>query len=307
MDLRKLLLRFLLMGVPFALVFGVVAVVDPYNKFRVCDAVPDTLKQKNLYHDGRTMAFSNLMWELTAFDREPCPNVIIGDSRLSYFPIDHLDEVTRERWFNFGVPGGNYRSMFDTFWHADSVCALKNVYLQVSFRGMNAANNWDVFHEPKLVSAQPLMYLTSRRVIEATALNIRSLLAPRSVHYDVLPPDQWQRVKAMERSSDSSFVYDPKVVGELERIATRCGEKNIHLVLVDFPTHADVQALHNTSGLEHLRASYRVEMASIATYLDLDTDSGFARDRANFRDPLHLTRNAQRELIDVVWGGRKLE
>lgn len=306
-DLRKLLLHILLMALPFALIFTTVVVVDPYDMFRVSSAVPDSLKEKNLYHDGRTMAFSNLMWEMNAFKRDPCPNVLIGDSRLSYFPMDHLDSVAGQRYFNFGVPGGNYNSMFDTFWYADSLCELKNVYLQVSFRGMSAASDYDLFHEPELVSGEPLMYLTNRRVLEATVLNVASAVAPGRVKYDELPPDQWQRVLAMERVSDSLFTYDPRVLEGLRRVAARCREKAIHLVLVDFPTHADVHALAAQAGLALLHERYRADMRAIAPYIDLDNGNDLSAERSNFRDPLHLTQDAQRRLVDAIWGGRAAE
>ena len=85
MGTRTFFLWIAAIAAPFALVFATVAVVDPYNYFGWSNAVPDDLKRKNLYHDGRTMPFSNLLWKLVEFPKASHPNILLGDSRLSHF------------------------------------------------------------------------------------------------------------------------------------------------------------------------------------------------------------------------------
>ncbi|MCB9170612.1 MAG: hypothetical protein H6597_01900 [Flavobacteriales bacterium] len=302
MGLRRFLLRCLLLVAPFLVVLGAVWLVDPYGLFHPDGIVPKELKLKNLYHSGRTMPFSNLMWKLCAFRREPSPNVLLGDSRLSHFDLGHLEEVSGERYFNFGVPGGNYRTIRDVFQWADTLEGLRTVMVQVSFRGLNSGLDWDLVNEPRTLADAPLLYLTNRRVLEATALNLYSWAFPQFVHYDVLPPDQWQRVLEMERTNASEFTPDTAVYGILQHIADRCRTQGARLLLVEYPTHSDVRTIYAEAGLSEERRRYVDHLRHIADFIDLDQPGLFPDDHRFWRDPLHLTTENQRLVIDRVWG-----
>lgn len=305
MGTRRLFRWIAALALPFALVFGTVLVVDPYNYFGLFHAIPDTLKRKNLYHDGRTMPFSNLLWKLIELRRTPQDRILLGDSRLSHFDLDHLERVSGHRWYNLGVPGGNTRTMADLFTYA-AQAPLKEVLVQVSFRGMNRGMDWDLYGEPRLLLDQPFLYLSNRRVLEATVLNLRSALLPATVRYDVLPPDQWQRVLDMERANATDFTPDSAAFGRLERIAARCRAMGCALRFVEYPTHPDVQRIYDEAGLEPQRKAYLERLRRLAPVIDLDRPGLFAADKALWRDPLHLTTDAQRAVIDTVWaaGGR---
>jgi len=302
MGPRTLLKHGLLLIAPFALILGTVAWVDPYGMFGWKGPVPIELKEKNLYHSGRTMPFSNLMWKLVAFKQKPVRNVLLGDSRLSHFDVGYLREVDGRTWFNFGVPGGNVRTLADVFSYADSATILERVMVQVNFRAMNKGFDWDLFHEPALLVNEPLLYVTNRRVIEATGLNLISRFWPEKLSYDAVPKDQWERVLKMERDNAASFTFDEQAFARLEQIAERCHARGIKLVFVEYPTHDEVRSIYSEAGLDDERAQYAARMRSMADYLDLDHDGVFPADRSLWRDPMHLTEEAQRLLIDRIWG-----
>jgi phosphoglycolate phosphatase-like HAD superfamily hydrolase len=302
MGSRTLLKHGLLLIAPFALILGTVAWVDPYGMFGWKGPVPVELKEKNLYHNGRTMPFSNLMWKLVAFERQPVRNVLLGDSRLSHFDVGHLREVDGRTWFNFGVPGGNVRTLADVFAYADSTTGLERVMVQVNFRAMNKGFDWDLFHEPSLLVNDPLLYLTNRRVIEATGLNLISRFWPEHLAYDAVPKDQWERVLKMERENAMSFTFDDKAFDLLKQIAERCHDRGIQLLFVEYPTHDEVRRIYSEAGLDDEREAYATRMGGMANYLDLDRDDVGPADRTLWRDPMHLTGDAQRLLIDRIWG-----
>ena len=302
MTVRRLLRWIAALALPFALVFGTVLVVDPYNYFDRFHAVPDTLKRKNLYHDGRTMPFSNLLWKLIELRRTPQDRILLGDSRLSHFDLDHLERVSGQRYYNLGVPGGNTRTLADLFGFA-AQAPLKEVVVQVSFRGMNRGMDWDLYSEPRLLLDQPFLSLSNRRVLEATLLNLRSAWWPATVQYDALPPDHWQRVLEMERANAADFTLDSAAFGRLERISARCASQGCSLRFVEYPTHPEVQRIYADAGLQPLRAAYLDRIRALAPLIDLDRPGLFPTDRDLWRDPLHLTTTAQRAVIDTVWGG----
>ena len=301
MGVRKLLFRMALICAPFALVFGTVVLVDPYNYFNWCHLVSDGVKLRNLNHDGRTMAFSNLMWKMKEYRRTPAPNVLIGDSRLSYFDLDHLEEVTGESWYNFGVPGGNHRTAADVFGFIDSIAAPRTVWMQVSFRNMAVGQDYDLYGEPSAVEGTPSLYVSNRRVLAATALALKAHWSPESIEYDVLAPDHWQQVITMETEAAERFSMDTTFYARLEAIAQRCKQQGTELVFIEWPAYHALRSIRTNAGLEGSSVQYRERMARIARYIDLDTPGNtISADSSNYRDPLHLNIVAQRKLIDAV-------
>ncbi len=276
MSTRTFVKRIAAIAAPFALIFGAVVVVDPYAYFGWSHIVPDDLKRKNLYHDGRTMPFSILLWTLIEFQRNPQDHILLGDSRLAYFDMDHLQEVSGKRYYNLGVPGGNTATIADLFAFASNKIQLKDVVVQISFRGMNTGFDWDLYSEPRLLLEQPFLYLTNRRVLEAAALNLKSAVAPASMVYDQTPPDQWQRVLSMEKDNAGSFHLDTTAYERLQRIADRCAAIGCQLRFVEFPTHPDLQRLYTEAGLAPQRQAYMTRLAEIATTIDLDLPGLFS-------------------------------
>ncbi len=284
-----------------------VVMVDPYNYFGWSRMVPNEIKLKSLYHSGRTMAFSNMMWDLLRFREKPVERVLLGDSRLTRFDLGHLEEVTGQGYANMGIPGGNFHTIASLFNYTDSIAHLKEVVVQVSFQGMSQGNDWDFYAEPRLLLGKPLLYVTNRRVLEATLLNVQGTLAPGSVAYDKLPPDHWQMVLDMQRHNAENFHFDTSNFALLQHIADRCRATGARLTFVEYPTYPDVQEIYKKAGLEPLRERYIARLSSMATTIDLDRPGRFPVDRADWRDPLHPTAEGQRKVIDAIWGSQKME
>lgn len=298
---RRFLLQCALLALPLFLLFGLVAWVDPYGLFGNSGPVPVELKKKNLYHSGRTMPFSNMMWKLVEFRRSPAPDIMLGDSRLSYFDIAALKKATGHTYYNFGIPGGNYSTIDKLFRYADSLTTLRNVYVQVSFRGLNVGNDFDIYQEPSMLLDKPYSYVYNRRVLEATGLNLMSWLLPSTVAYNKPSPDQWNEVLDAERANAEHFVTDSTVFTRLQRMADRCRAEGAKLVFIEYPTHPDVQAIYGVPDLAPARTAYMERLGRIAPLIDLDRPGMFPVDRSFWRDPLHLTVDGQRSLIGLIW------
>jgi hypothetical protein len=299
---RRFLIQCLKLSLPMLALFALVAWVDPYCLYHTGGPIARDLKEKNLYHSGRTMPFSNMLWKLVDFRRHPARNILLGDSRLSYFDLDSLRSLTGDTYQNLGVPGGNYVTIDHTFRYADSLANLQNVVVQVSFRGMHAAQHFDIYAEPAAILAQPWSYMYNRRVIEAAGLNIYSALFPNSLHYDVPGEDQWRTVLEAEQAVAENWIMDSTVFDKLQHIADRCAAEGARLLFVEYPTHPDLQRIMHDAGLSPAREAYLARLRTMAPVLDLDQPGLFPTDRAFWRDPLHLSIDAQRELITRIWG-----
>jgi len=298
----RLLLKCALIASPILLQFGLVAWVDPYELFGEHGPVPHVLKEKNLFHSGRTMPFNNVMWKLVEFDRSPQQCVIFGDSRLAYFDLDTLEKISGDRYFNFGIPGGNQRTLKDLFAFADSLAPLSTVYVQLSYKTLNKGARHDLYREPRKLLDEPLLYVSNRRVVEATGLNLLSWKFPDRVTYDQPSPDQWRMVLDAERANVAHFELDTNVYHELQHIADRCHAKGANLVFLEYPTHPDAQHIYGDAGLEPVRDAFLQRLRRMAQVVDLDRPGMFPADRSFWRDPVHLTIDAQRTLITHVWG-----
>lgn len=299
---RRFLLQCLKLSLPVFALFALVAWVDPYSMYHVGGPVPRALKEKNLYHSGRTMPFSNMMWKLIDFRRYPATDILLGDSRLSFFDLDNLKTLTGDAYYNLGIPGGNYVTIDHTFRYADSLAQLRNVMVQVSFRGMHAGQSFDIYAEPAGLLKRPWSYVYNRRVIEAAGLNMYSSLFPESLRYDVPDENQWQNVLDAERDAAIQWRTDTTVYQKLQHIADRCEAEGAHLIFVEYPTHPDVQRIMQEAGLAAEREAYMARLSTMATVVDLDRPGMFPADRGFWRDPLHLTVDAQRQLTAKVWG-----
>lgn len=297
----RFLLQCLKLSLPMFGLFALVAWIDPYALYHTGGPISRELKEKNLYHSGRTMPFSNMMWKLVDFRRNPESNILLGDSRLSYFDLDSLKARTGEAYYNLGVPGGNYVTIDHTFRYADSLTHLRNVMVQVSFRGMHAGQNFDIYAEPAGILERPWSYVYNRRVMEAAGLDVYSQLFPASLKYDVPGQDQWQSVLDAERAAAEAWTMDTTVYQKLQHIAERCKAKGARVVFVEYPTHPDLQQIMHAAGLSTAREVYLTRLRSMAPVIDLDQTGMFPADRSFWRDPLHLTVEAQRALISRIW------
>ncbi|MBX2971944.1 MAG: hypothetical protein KF797_02475 [Flavobacteriales bacterium] len=298
---RRFLLQCLKLSLPVFALFALVAWVDPYCLYHTGGPVSRGLKEKNLYHSGRTMPFSNMLWKLVDFRRNPEANILLGDSRLSYFDLDSLKALTGDSYYNLGVPGGNYVTIDHTFRYADSLATLRNVMVQVSFRGMHASQNFDIYAEPAGLLERPWSYVYNRRVIEASGLNVYTTLFPNSLAYDVPGADQWRDVLDAERAAAEQWAMDTTVYQKLQYIADRCRAEGARLILVEYPTHPDLQRIVQEAGLGPAREAYLTRLRTMAPVVDLDQPGMFPADRSFWRDPLHLTVDAQRALIPLIW------
>ncbi len=298
---RRFLLQCIKLSLPVLGLFALVAWIDPYQLYHTGGPIPRALKEKNLYHSGRTMPFSNMLWKLVELRREPSPNILLGDSRLSYFDLDSLEHLTGDRYYNLGVPGGNYVTMDHLFHYADSLATLRNVVVQVSFRGMHASQTFDIYAEPATILAQPWSYVYNRRVIEAAGLNLYSLIFPDAIAYDVPGEDQWRTVLDAEKAAAQDWVMDTTVYQKLAHMAERCRAEGARLVFVEYPTHPDLQRIMHDADLDAARKGYLDRLRTMAPVIDLDQPGLFPTDRSFWRDPLHLTVDAQRALIARIW------
>lgn len=300
MELRRFITRSSLIIAPFLIISVLVILIDPYQQYCGPEIVDIDRKKANLFKHEDRMVFSNALWKLNEFKNSPKKNIIIGDSRLSRFDESRVRSLTGIELFNFGITGGNFHSLIETFWIADSLVELENVYLQISYRLASTNADWPVLRSPLKVSGSLIHYVTDKRVIASCLDLLRSDKTPGTA---TLPLDDWERKMEMERSLLRSFVPDTNLVGNLRKVADHCKERGINLTFIAFPSSPDVVELYEQSPHKEQRSAFIQELSELAPVYDLCHSGDTLSSLKNlYRDPLHGTIENNNMLIDRVWG-----
>ncbi|MCB9184370.1 MAG: hypothetical protein H6591_10650 [Flavobacteriales bacterium] len=301
--MKRLVRWLILLALPFVLLLGGAAWIDPFNYFDGPSPVPLETRRANLRHSGETMPYYTLAWKLIEYKRRPVADIIIGDSRLTRFDAALVSSITGRELYNFGVPGGNTPSMFRTFWYADSLTRLEHVYLQTGFRNWSATQDYDIWEGPAWVSESVVHYVTDREVLGAAWLAARAQWAPGGVKPEPLASDQWEKVIANERGIQKAYAPAPRFADELRRVAQRCKERGIELVIIDLPVHDEVHRMEKEEGREAEIADYKRLMRSTADYYDFSGPSAITVDRAEYIDALHTSKELLDGVIREIWQG----
>lgn len=299
--MRRLIRWLLLLALPFAVLMGGVAWIDPFNYFDAASPVPLETRKANLRHSGAVMPYYTLAWKMIEYRRRPVADIIIGDSRLTRFDAELVSRITGRELYNFGVPGGNTPSLFKTFWYADSLVELKTVYLQTGFRNWSAAQDYDIWEGPAWSTGSVIHYLTDRDVLGKAWLDARAHWG--TVRPEGIAADQWETVMRNERAVLENYTPSARFAEELRRVAARCNERRINLVIIDLPVHNEVHAIERELGREEAIAEYKALMRSAGTYYDLSGPSAITADRAEYIDALHASKDLLDGVIREIWQG----
>ena len=294
--LARLIGKLALLASPFALIAAVVFAVDPYNRVG-SHLVSDAVKRRS------AAALNPVLWNLSRFDAEPRPWVLLGDSRMGNVLEDSVAARVGMPVANLAFGGASLDEVIQAFWIADARTRLSAVDIAIGFSQYSDYEHSDRTALYRTITAQPLLYFVSRTVLRATALTV--LAAREGAPPMGRPHDRGQFWAAQEEAyGDQLFrVYrhPDQYQKELGRIADRCRARGIRLRFIVFPTHASLRARMTPFGLDAEFTRFKRELAAIAPTLDFDQDNEVTRGRENFTDPVHLTAEVNRRLLDEIW------
>ena len=299
--MRNLIRWLLLLALPFAALMGGVAWIDPFNYFGAASPIPLETRKANLRHSGAVMPHYTLAWKMIEYRRRPVADIIIGDSRLTRFDASLVSRIMGRELYNFGVPGGNTPSLFKTFWYADSLTELKSVYLQTGFRNWSAAQDYDIWEGPAWSTGSAIHYLTDRDVLGKAWLDARAYWG--TVQAEGIAADQWEVVMRNERAVLEGYAPSARFADELKRVAARCKERGIKLVIIDLPVHNEVHAIEREQGLEQAITDYKARMRSAGMYYDFAGPNSITADREEYIDALHTSKDLLDGVIREIWQG----
>jgi len=321
-EFKQFFIRLLIFCSPFLCFALGVLIVDPYNYTGVSRFITDASKKSGFNRDPALMPFGYTLWNMIQFRRQPSANVLIGDSRVATLNVDYLRKITGQQYYNFGIPGGDCRSICDTFWYVARYTELKRVYIGISFHTYNDWSNRKVFTAPRGILNNPLRYFTDRNVLKTACNILRGLTTPKPLPANrdqfrakkgkELPPqsgadndhknETWSIVLQGLAGEYQRWQYPESTYAELKRISEYCRSKQISLVFVVFPTSIEQQSLIIQAGLADSFSRFKQDIAGLGAVYDFDYPNEITIHRENFVDPMHLTAPILERIMNEVWG-----
>ncbi|MFC1462769.1 hypothetical protein ACFLQU_04100 [Verrucomicrobiota bacterium] len=296
---------------PFCVVGLLVGIVDPYNYFSA-EGIIGVEAKRTISRD-----INNTMWALIEYNRAPCPNILLGDSRMGRLRASAVVQGSDEVYADLSYVAGTLPEMCATFWFASERTALKKVCFQVELGHYNMSNSGDRVSGAKAVLRNPLLYLFNRNVLKAAWLVAKAEPARRKAGAgrtgapamgkpDMTKDAFWKyQLTVNAKRYYDNFVYAEQYQAELARISAYCKENGIELVFVILPTHTDLQDVMAGYGLAEARGRFLRDLAGLGRVLDFNYPNDMTRDRENFSDPFHIVHDITVTVAEEVWGGKR--
>jgi hypothetical protein len=305
--MKNFLIRLFLFVTPLLGIALLVVIIDPYNYFHDHSFVPDQAKIRVINRSAESMPRGNTLWKRIDFKRHPSKNIIIGDSRAFDLNVDTIKKISNIGFYNFGVPGGNYKSIIETFWYVTGIVKPERVYIQVGFHNYSESSAYNLMEDAGKVCKKPYFFFSRFYFFEESFLDVYysfkgKTASPGEDKFDL---QTWNTI--LKNQGDNSLIsmkYPAAYYAELQKIAAYCKENNIELAFIIFPDQQDFHNLITEHALGNMYDKYKEDIHSLGKVYDFDdTSSAIIKKRSNYRDIYHLRHDIiYNTIIRRIWG-----
>lgn len=298
----KLFKKILLIAVPFVILGAYVIIVDPFDYFNYFSFIPDSVKYESVYN------INPVLWDTFKFVHGPCPNIIIGDSRAQLISTEYLRMKTGKQFKHLSANAAKINEIIDYFWLANSLSKLKTVYIVLNFNMYNYYAFANRVAGAKAAIKNPLLYIFSNNVVRASFLVTKSIISNYRNIESARPfsKDEFWSWILNTRSYEQygKWKYPMKEHERLKEVGEYCENNGIELIIIIAPHHVDFQEKVGEFNLNNEQEEFKRDLVKIAKTFDFDFASELTKNKANFRDPLHVTEEVENSIIDEVLSGK---
>jgi hypothetical protein len=302
--MKRFLKKSLVFLLPVAAYMLAVSLVDPYSMFR--SPVQSGLTFRQSLKDSVAAGVDNALFKIVRFRNDPCPNIILGDSRMYSLDSNRIRDIAGERYFNLSIQGSSFREIADAFWFAAERTELKRAYIGLNFLLFNESFRKDRTSTARAMIGNPLLYFCNYTVVKPTAYMMYTLGsgAPDLGRPNMTKEEFWRHVLFKETVPGylNKYVYPTSYVEELRRMADYARGRGIDLRFVVPPTHVDLQKRVAEMGFAVEEAKFKAQLRALAPTYDFEYPNPLTGDTANFKDPMHYTPEVGLRLISEIWG-----
>jgi hypothetical protein len=286
----------------FVLIFIVVVppvfYVDPFGVFAKPSVISEPIRSQY------AQQVNQVFWKLPAYNRDPAPNILLGDSQMARLSDQDIASVTGQKYSNLAYGGGTLRESISTFWFASQRTRLRRVFFGISFMEYNAYSRDRVTQAEEIVR-NPALYFLNSDVLETTEYDVAETIFH---HHTNLGPTMsrdafWASQLDYLNTRFKRDASPGTLKDDVRKIVEYCRARGISILFIIPPQHAEVRHRIQELGVEGQYQQFKSDLASMAPVYDCDIDSDLTRDKNNYGDPFHLTDSAARQLVADLWSG----
>jgi hypothetical protein len=243
------------------------------------------------------------LWKLIEFKNLRSTRIILGDSRANIIKDFHLREITGSDYYNFAYPGGTLIDMIETFWYANDLTRLEEVYMGINF---NLYNNYETNNNVKQAESimKDFFSYSFSKITFITSLNaIKKQFFVKDLQIGNPDMDRsgfWNYVLDVTgRRFYQKYKHPDKYRDDLIRISEYCKANKIKLIFFIPPNHVEWQKRVTDFELEEEYKTFLKDILSLGTVYNLDVANDFTGNKDNFYDPMHILNDSI--LIQTIW------
>ncbi len=305
--MKKYLSKILIFSSPIILVIVFIIVIDPYDFINISHVISDSDKIKVLNRSNASEPRGNVIWKYISYRRKPIENLLIGDSQGKYFDTAYIREITGEKYFNFNIPGGSYKTMFSLFWYATKLTKLKNVYFQCGFMNYNAYRDYNLINYGVDLVNNPITYFSNFKFLEDSYYNAYYALTKNEklveIYYLKMTLQELDSLAEYRITNMfKKYKYPETYYKELKKITDYCKENDITFRFVITPNYIGLEKYIKKFGLTEDRDRFKSDLKSLAPTIDMEYLDGLSNDRSKYYDYFHCRREYVSRLVDMIWG-----
>jgi len=165
--MKKFILKLLFFLIPFPVYIGIVILIDPYNYIGISHIISQESKE-----DTSAKLLPQL-WKLIEYKKIKSPIIILGDSRAGKIRTENLKEVKNIDVYNFAYEGGSLIEIIETFWIANKIQELDEVYIGMNFNLYNDFERRDRVEQAESIMKNIFTYSFSKIVFWSMIENIK--------------------------------------------------------------------------------------------------------------------------------------
>jgi hypothetical protein len=298
---RKFLFRGFLFCIPLYVWCAAVLCIDPFNYFRLGGLIPTEVKE------GSVRPLNILMYSVLEQSRNPCENLIIGDSRIFALSTDLIERWTGERYLQLGSNALKLNEAMELFWLANRIRKPKRVFFGLNFNMYNKYAFADRVKGMETVLRNPFVYLFDRSVA-ASSYKVLKTYASGSGETDWKPPmtkeEFWGYIlEARSLEHFGKYGYPQEYFEGFGRIVEHAKRNGIEVVMIIVPHHVEFQKkVHEYKlGKEYLRFKKDLVRLGVKVF-DYDFENELTSDKNRFTDPIHCDEVFGEIIVREVWG-----
>jgi len=306
--MKKFIIKFILFLIPVYVYFILVLITDPLNYFNLVNLRTGKEKTEVFLRSAKTMSYGSMLWKMNDFRRNPCQNIILGDSRTAGLDTALIHQLSGEKYYNLAVHGCSIEEIAELFWYANRLTPLKKVYITMSFQNYSETYRRNLFEKARKIYAFPIFIFTERFIVDLTWKNLKAAAFPAkglTGQEDSLVAGEKRmqdHVKVI-RSKLKKYTYSDENYRILQDISAYCRSNDIELSFINFPSYTAYYDLVKDLGLDEEDEKFRQDFAGLAPVYDFNYPNDITQDRNNYKDLHHMKKEVYNSMCREIWGG----